>query len=65
MGIGVDPTLILMYHTHMSERTVRVKEYTCERCGHTWMPRKQEKPKVCPNPQCKSPYWDRPRRVVT
>ena len=37
----------------------------CKRCGHSWMPRKQNeqlkitKPKVCP--KCNSPYWDKPR----
>jgi hypothetical protein len=30
------------------------------RCGHTWLPRDTEKPRVCP--KCKSPNWDRPKR---
>lgn len=34
--------------------------YKCERCGHKWIPRNEENPRVCP--RCKSPYWDRPRR---
>jgi hypothetical protein len=33
---------------------------TCLRCGKAWWPRSQSKPKRCP--QCKSPYWDRPRQ---
>ncbi|MGI0082141.1 MAG: hypothetical protein ACREAF_00700 [Nitrosopumilaceae archaeon] len=33
--------------------------YKCERCGHEWVPREEEKPLVCP--KCKSPYWDRPK----
>ncbi len=33
--------------------------YTCNRCGHTWVPRENEEPKVCPN--CKSPYWNKER----
>lgn len=28
------------------------------RCGHEWLPRKNEKPDVCP--KCKSPRWDKP-----
>lgn len=37
--------------------------FECTRCGHKWMPRNPDKkPKVCPNPKCKSPYWDRPRQ---
>jgi len=38
--------------------------YVCERCGHTWIPRKETEgrvPTVCPNARCKSPYWDTPR----
>jgi hypothetical protein len=30
------------------------------RCGHEWLPRSGEKPRVCP--KCKSPYWDRPKK---
>ena len=34
----------------------------CYRCGHQWYSKNPDKkPKVCPNPKCKSPYWDRPR----
>ena len=37
--------------------------FRCERCGHDWVPREQEQePKVCP--KCKSPYWNRPRRML-
>jgi len=39
---------------------VQIWGYRCERCDHEWVPRdKDVEPKVCPN--CKSPYWDRPR----
>lgn len=34
----------------------------CLRCSHRWPGRKSERPKVCP--ACKSPYWDRERRVT-
>lgn len=30
------------------------------RCGHEWLPRDGEKPRVCP--KCKSPNWDRPKK---
>lgn len=34
----------------------------CLRCGHEWYAKDPNKlPKVCPNPKCKSPYWDRER----
>lgn len=29
------------------------------RCGHEWLPRDGERPRVCP--RCKSPNWDRPK----
>lgn len=34
----------------------------CLRCGWTWHPRTDKLPAVCPNPKCKSPYWNKPRR---
>ena len=36
-------------------------ELKCLRCGHKWKPRSENKPTVCPNPKCKSPYWNKPR----
>ena len=39
----------------------QVTAYRC-RCGHEWVPRnKGERPVVCP--KCKSPNWDRPKKV--
>jgi hypothetical protein len=38
--------------------------FQCERCGYEWLPREEGvEPAVCPNPKCKSPYWNRPRRA--
>lgn len=38
------------------------QKLTCLRCGHEWYAKDPSKlPKVCPNPKCKSPYWDRER----
>jgi len=39
---------------------VTLEGWKCFRCEHTWLPREDEHPKVCP--KCKSPYWDTPRR---
>src|SRR5262249_1814059 len=38
--------------------------YRCERCGHEWIPRGESdgEPATCPNPKCRSPYWNRPRK---
>lgn len=46
----------------MNNKQYDLPTLKCLRCGHTWIPRTPKKPKVCPNPKCKSPYWDRPRR---
>lgn len=41
---------------------IQLDGYKCERCDHEWVPRdKTEKPTICP--KCKSPYWDKPRKV--
>jgi DNA-directed RNA polymerase subunit RPC12/RpoP len=40
------------------ERTVTI--WVCNRCDHEWQSRTDEEPTVCAN--CKSPYWDKPRR---
>ena len=31
----------------------------CKRCGYTWVPRIETRPKVCPG--CKNPNWDKER----
>jgi DNA-directed RNA polymerase subunit RPC12/RpoP len=43
---------------------INLKGYKCERCGHTWFPRKYNEategpPILCP--KCKSAYWDKPK----
>jgi predicted Zn-ribbon and HTH transcriptional regulator len=42
---------------------VMLEGYRCERCGHEWVPRTKidEEPTICP--KCKSPYWNKARRV--
>lgn len=42
----------------MGERIVKVRELTCERCGHRWTPH-QDEVRICP--KCKSAWWDTPR----
>ena len=34
---------------------VQLQVLTCKRCGHKWVPRKEEV-RICP--RCKSQYWD-------
>ena len=45
----------------MGIKEITVKECKCERCRHKWITRSNAIPKVCP--KCKSPYWDRPRKI--
>ena len=40
---------------------ITLKGYRCERCDHTWVPREEDVPLVCP--KCKSPYWNKPRKL--
>ena len=48
----------------MAKITLKVDGLKCERCGHEWQPHDiNQLPRVCP--KCKSPYWDRPRKVAT
>jgi len=39
---------------------VELKQIKCERCGHTWTPRKTDI-RMCP--KCKTPYFDIPRAI--
>jgi DNA-directed RNA polymerase subunit M/transcription elongation factor TFIIS len=44
---------------------VMLEGYKCERCEHTWLPRAttEETPTICP--KCKSPYWNKARKIET
>ncbi len=44
------------------QKEITLKECTCERCGHVWLPRSEETPITCSNPRCRSPYWNIPRK---
>lgn len=37
---------------------MELPSFACLRCGHTWIPRRVDKPRRCP--KCKTPYWDTP-----
>ena len=36
------------------------KVWKCDRCGHEWLSRDNERPLRCAS--CKSPYWDVPKK---
>ena len=47
----------------MARVKLEMDGFRCERCGHEWIPADPNKePLTCPNPKCRSPYWNRPRR---
>ena len=46
----------------LMEEEILIKKCTCERCGHQWIPRIEETPGTCA--KCRSPYWNRPRKVL-
>lgn len=41
---------------------IKLEGYKCERCEHVWLPRETTEgmPTICPD--CKSPYWNKPRK---
>lgn len=41
------------------KRIITVYDCTCKRCGHTWTTKTDELPGTCPNPSCRSRYWNR------
>jgi len=45
----------------LGSETKTLQRQTCQRCGKTWWPRQSTKPARCP--LCKSPYWDKQRRI--
>lgn len=47
----------------MCMKQIRLPTFTCQRCGHTWYPRRELVPLRCA--KCKTPYWDRVRKEAT
>jgi len=41
----------------MQKTILRLKKLKCKRCGWKWVPRIPD-PKTCPNPKCRTPYWN-------
>ena len=54
------------YNGGMAIEEITVQRFTCERCGHRWLPRyaKMEEyiPATCAS--CNSPYWNKPREKI-
>jgi hypothetical protein len=44
----------------MARVPITVMGFRCDRCGHQWIPHNiDHEPRVCPNPKCHSPYWNK------
>lgn len=37
--------------------------WTCTRCGYHWPKTKDVVPRTCASKECKSPYWNTPRKA--
>ena len=48
----------------MSRVPITVMGFRCERCDHEWIPRGglEDEPRVCP--KCRSPWWNKPKKVM-
>jgi DNA-directed RNA polymerase subunit RPC12/RpoP len=57
LGVEAAPERVL----GSEKETPTLQQQVCYRCGKDWWPRTPKKPARCP--ACKSPYWDRPRRL--
>jgi len=44
----------------MKETKIILTKLKCLRCNHSWYPREEEYPKVCP--KCKSAWWSEPKK---
>lgn len=42
------------------KKAIEFLMYLCLRCNHSWHPKINKVPTVCP--KCKSPYWSIPRK---
>jgi len=42
------------------KQKIKLPKLHCHRCGHDWIPRKLVVT-VCPD--CKSPYWEIPKKI--
>ena len=40
---------------------INIPYLKCNRCGHTWIPRSPNLPRVCA--RCNSPYWNKDRKL--
>lgn len=58
---------VLLARESIPRKGLEVKQLSCQRCDYRWHPRiidgKVRIPDTCPNKNCRSPYWQTPRRT--
>lgn len=54
IDVSLAPNPMLDYLT-----SITIHQFTCNRCGGSWLPRRLKKPGRCP--KCGSPYWNKTR----
>jgi len=56
----------LLIRESIPKKGLEVERLTCKRCSYSWFPRiidgKIKIPDTCPNKNCRSPYWQTPRK---
>jgi len=59
-------TGVLLARESIPKKGLEVERLTCLRCTYSWFPRiidgKIKIPETCPNKDCRSPYWQTPRK---
>ena len=62
-------TGVLLAQESILKKGLEVKRLTCSRCNYSWFPRiidgKVKIPETCPDKNCRSPYWQTPRKKDT
>ena len=57
----------LLVRESIPKKGMELEQLTCLRCNYSWFPRvingKVKIPSTCPEKQCRSPYWQTPRKT--
>ena len=56
----------LLARESLPKKGIDIEELHCQRCNYSWFPRiingKAKIPSTCPKKECRSPYWQSPRK---
>ena len=58
---------VLLIRESIPKKGMEIEELHCLRCNYSWFPRiidgKAKIPSTCPAKECRSPYWQTPRKT--